>query len=116
MQPHVITLPALRGWCDEVRHSRVVAVERNALLALADLLQSEMESANEHYSRGVFDPAKAPFIEVEETCRGSCAMIQYNTTKRKIKTLGDQYQKQLRGWIEQYATRFGFTLPLRFVP
>ena len=107
-------MSSLEAWCSTIPTSRIKAVERNALIALADLLRSEMESANKHYADGNFDPDNTPFIEVEETVRGACAMIQYNTERRNIVGFCETFQKQLRSWIDEIAVGFGFSLPLRF--
>ena len=109
-------MASLEAWCSTIRTARLKAVERNALIALADLLRSEMESANKHYADGNFDPDNTPFIEVEETVRGACAMIQYNTERRNIVGFCETFQKQLRSWIDEIAVGFGFSLPLRFEP
>ena len=109
-----MSLQIAEAWCDKVRSSKLLVVEKNALLAVAQLLNDEMTAANQHYADGHFDPNVPPFQEVEESTRGRCAMIQYNTNKRNIKALCEEFQNNLRDWINECAVRFGFSLPLHW--
>ena len=108
-----------QAWRDRVNaFPRLSAAHKRELLGLVDHLYSEMDAADKHYADGYFEPAIPPFKEVEESTRGRCAMIQYNATThtRIIKRLCEDFQNLLKSWIDDYARRLGYRLPLHWEP